>query len=107
MAELQVLDTRQGFKVKFQQNIAEIVDGRTICDFGFRPILVDKAAYAGNSLLATENAESPVYVSNVSFDPTKGSFTYEFQGVSYLSDNSTLVKTLDGYTIRLRRFPQK
>jgi hypothetical protein len=107
MAEIEPVDRGRGFVVMFSRSIAEVLNGRTNCDFGFSRISVDRATYDGSELIAGEKQGDPIYASEVPFDPAKGGLNIEFEGASYITDPSTIEKTSKGYRLRMRRFPPK
>ena len=95
-------------EITFYRSLAEVVDGRTHCDFGFAPTQVDHAEINGKPLnLMQKDGRSAYHISDASIDPTNPRINVTLDGAGYITDAERIERTASGVRVRFRRFPPK
>jgi hypothetical protein len=95
------------YEIVFSQVIAEVLNGKRNCGFGYIPLRVGKPMMDGKPLEEVERNRQPAYRFVGNFDPGSTSITFMINETNYLAAPEPSATPSDSFHRKARKFPPK
>lgn len=103
VAEIEPAEDKKEAQFVFYRVLAELLDGKANCGFGFAAVKVEKPTYRGESLFEIKEGETPKYAARGRVDKDDTVIAFESDNASYIQDLSSVERAGTRLRVKMRR----
>lgn len=103
VAEINQVEGTKDSEFVFYRILAEVLDDKVNCGFGFAPVKVKEPTYRGEPLVEIEKSETPKYAARAPVITDDPVIAFEADGISYIQDPSSVERAGGRVRVKMRR----